>query len=124
VVLKDTSLGFIITYEDVLRISNTTIIPALRNPIQVYFIVGLIFISINYLLSKVAQYTQRRLARGRKTAAIVGPHAPAALAAEVDAVDQLVVVQGAGVAGPVPAAGTAQPDKDTVQLGKGEGPPH
>ena len=69
VVLKDTSLGFIISYEEVLRISGQ-IIQGVDdpNPIQVYTVVGLIYIAVNYTLSKIAQYTQRRLARGRKVA--------------------------------------------------------
>jgi len=100
VVLKDTSLGFIITYEDVLRISSTAIIPTLGNPLQTYFVVGVIFITVNYVLSRLAQYTQRRLARGRKAVPFAeGVHAPAAIAAEVDAVSTVepvhVVAAGA-----------------------------
>lgn len=66
VVLKDTSLGFIISYEEVLRVS-TFIIQTLENPIQVYAVVGTIYILVNYLLSKLAEYTERRLSQGRKT---------------------------------------------------------
>ncbi|MGW4467042.1 amino acid ABC transporter permease [Micromonospora sp. NPDC004704] len=66
VVLKDTSLGFIIGYEEVLRVS-AFLIGNLENPIQVYAVVGAIYIVLNYLLSKLAEYVQRRLARGRKT---------------------------------------------------------
>ncbi|GIJ45931.1 glutamate ABC transporter permease [Virgisporangium aliadipatigenens] len=96
VVLKDTSLGFIITYEEALRISNTTIIPALHNPIQTFVVVGAIFILANYLLSKLASYTQRRLARGRKAP---GGRAapPAALSGEMPGA---VAVQPAPVGGP------------------------
>lgn len=67
VVLKDTSLGFIISYEETLNIGKQ-IIGALDNPIQVYIVIGLIFIVVNYSLSKLAQYVQHRLARGRKSA--------------------------------------------------------
>jgi len=74
VVLKDTSLGFIITYEDVLAVANQ-IIQVLGNPIQMYFVVGTIFITVNYSLSKLAEYIQRRLARGR---AMVAPTTGAA----------------------------------------------
>lgn len=66
VVLKDTSLGFIISYEEVLRVSNF-IVQNLENPIQVYTVVGAIYILVNYALSKLAEYVQRRLARGRTT---------------------------------------------------------
>jgi glutamate transport system permease protein len=85
VVLKDTSLGFIIGYEEVLRVSGQ-IIQALPepNPIQVYFVVGAIYILVNYLLSKLAEYVQRRLARGRKTAALPAEQPPAAVAAEIE----------------------------------------
>lgn len=65
VVLKDTSLGFIILYEDVLAVA-TQAIQVLDNPIQLYFVVGMIFIVVNYSLSKLAEYVQRRLARGRR----------------------------------------------------------
>ena len=66
VVLKDTSLGFLISYEDLLQIT-TQAINNLNNPIQLYAAIGVIFILINYTLSKLAIYTQRSLARGRKS---------------------------------------------------------
>jgi glutamate transport system permease protein len=69
VVLKDTSLGFLISYEEVLRVGGQ-IIQVLNNPIQVYAVIGVLYILINYSLSKLAQYAERRLARGRKTATI------------------------------------------------------
>ncbi|MEO3925851.1 amino acid ABC transporter permease [Micromonosporaceae bacterium B7E4] len=75
VVLKDTSLGFIISYEEVLRVSRF-IIDNLENPIQVYTVVGAIYILINYLLSKLAEYTQRRMARARKTRGLPTQAAP------------------------------------------------
>jgi glutamate transport system permease protein len=65
VVLKDTSLGFIITYEEILRVAGQTV-QVLGNGIQTYIVIGAIYISMNYALSKLAEYTQRRLARGRK----------------------------------------------------------
>ncbi|MFC4021789.1 amino acid ABC transporter permease [Micromonospora sp. GCM10011542] len=67
VVLKDTSLGFIISYEETLNIGKQ-IIGVLGNPIQVYVVIAVLFIAVNYSLSKLAQYVQRRLAQGRKTA--------------------------------------------------------
>jgi glutamate transport system permease protein len=84
VVLKDTSLGFIITYEEILRVAGQTI-QFLGNGIQTYVVIGAIYISVNYALSKLAEYTQRRLARGRKAPRQPGGGAqpPAALAAEV-----------------------------------------
>ncbi|MEV4655685.1 amino acid ABC transporter permease [Micromonospora sp. NPDC049301] len=77
VVLKDTSLGFIISYEETLNIGKQ-IIGALGNPIQVYVVIAVLFIAVNYSLSKLAQYVQRRLSRGRKTAGTAGQTAPPA----------------------------------------------
>lgn len=69
VVLKDTSLGFIIGYEEILRVTSQ-IVQFLDNQIQMYVVVGVIYILVNYGLSKLAGYVQRRLARGRKTRAL------------------------------------------------------
>lgn len=68
VIVKDTSLGFIISYEEFVRTANI-IIQTLRNPIQTYVVVAVIFILINYGLGKLAEYVERRLSRTRKTAA-------------------------------------------------------
>lgn len=64
VVLKDTSLGAFIAYEELLRTGNI-IVQNLSNPIQTYLLVATIFIVINYLLSKLAVYAERRLSRSR-----------------------------------------------------------
>jgi glutamate transport system permease protein len=84
VVLKDTSLGFIISYPEILRVSQYAI-GELDNPIQIYTVVAAIYISVNYGLSRLAVYTQRRLARGRKTAQVAGAVAPPAAVAAVGA---------------------------------------
>ena len=81
VVLKDTSLGFIITYEEILRIAGQTI-QFLGNGIQTYVVIGAIYIVINYALSKLAEYVQRRLARGRRAPRQAAPAPPAAVAAD------------------------------------------
>jgi glutamate transport system permease protein len=84
VVLKDTSLGFIISYEETLNIGKQ-IIGVLDNPIQVYVVIGLLFILVNYSLSKLAQYVQHRLSRGRKTAGTPAQNPPpAALMAQAE----------------------------------------
>lgn len=78
VILKDTSLGFIIGYEELLRVSRQ-MVDALdeSNPIQMYTVIAVIYILINYALSKLAHYVQHRLARGRRTADIApGPERP------------------------------------------------
>jgi glutamate transport system permease protein len=83
VVLKDTSLGFIIGYEEVLRITSQ-VVQLLDNQIQMYVVVGTIYILINYGLSKLAGYVQRRMARGRKTRNLpVQAEPPAAIGAAV-----------------------------------------
>ncbi|NES12839.1 MULTISPECIES: amino acid ABC transporter permease [Micromonospora] len=76
VVLKDTSLGFIISYEETLNIGKQ-IIGVLGNPIQVYAVIAVLFIAVNYSLSKLAQFVQHRLSRGRKTAGTPAQQAPA-----------------------------------------------
>jgi glutamate transport system permease protein len=68
VVLKDTSLVAVLgLYTELLRRGNLISLN-LDNPIQVLFVVGLIFIVINYALSKLAEYVERRLStRGQST---------------------------------------------------------
>jgi glutamate transport system permease protein len=66
VILKDTSLGFIISYEEILRVSGQTI-QSLNNPIQTYVVVGAIYIGVNYALSRLAVWVERRIARGRRS---------------------------------------------------------
>ncbi|MER5334085.1 amino acid ABC transporter permease [Micromonospora sp. NPDC002717] len=84
VVLKDTSLGFIISYEETLNIGKQ-LIGVLDNPIQVYVVIAVMFILVNYSLSKLAQYVQHRLSRGRKTAGTPAQNPPpAALTAQAE----------------------------------------
>jgi glutamate transport system permease protein len=71
VVLKDTSLAALFAlYVELLR-QGLLIKEVLGNPLQVLFVVGLIFIALNFALSQVAVYVQRRLARGRRTSGTV-----------------------------------------------------
>ncbi|MBK0868538.1 MAG: amino acid ABC transporter permease [Saccharopolyspora sp.] len=70
VILKDTSLGFIISYVDLVR-QGQIVIQNLNNPIQTYFVIGVVFVLINYALSRVAVATERRVGRGRKGAPVV-----------------------------------------------------
>jgi ABC-type amino acid transport system permease subunit len=86
VVLKDTSLGFIITYEEILRVAGQTV-QVLGNGIQTYVVIGAIYIAANYTLSKIAEFTQRRMARGRKVPRQPGGGAqlpPASLGADTE----------------------------------------
>jgi glutamate transport system permease protein len=95
VILKDTALGYIITYEELLRkaeqIGNfkSNLLPAL-------IVVGAIFVIVNYLLSLVAQRVERMMRRRGRSAG--GP-------LTADPVDQ-----SAGVA----LVGTADAPTDTT----------
>ncbi len=68
VIFKDTSLGFIILYPESVRFVRLAI-EELDNPLQLFFALAVIFIVINYLLSRFAVYVERRLSR----AGTVGP---------------------------------------------------
>jgi glutamate transport system permease protein len=70
VVLKDTSLAAVLgIYIELLRRGNLIALN-LNNPIQVLFAVALIFIAINYALSRLAVYTEDRLSRGPRAAKV------------------------------------------------------
>jgi glutamate transport system permease protein len=60
VVLKDTSLGFIILYPDLLFFAKTAAL-FLGNPIPMFFVCGLVFLLVNYTLSRLATFAQQRL---------------------------------------------------------------
>ena len=66
--LKDTSLGFVITYEELLRRSRSTG-EFFRNPLQVTAFVALIYIAVNLVLGYAARRLEvrqrRRLGAGR-----------------------------------------------------------
>ncbi len=62
VIFKDTSLGFVIQYVEVVRFAAIAI-QELRNPLQLYLTVGAIFILINYGLSRLAVWAEWRLTR-------------------------------------------------------------
>lgn len=63
VVLKDTSLISLIGgYIELLK-QGGLLIQNLGNPIQVYVVIGIIYILINYTLGKLAEYVQRRSSR-------------------------------------------------------------
>jgi glutamate transport system permease protein len=68
--LKDTSLGFVITYEELLRRSRSTG-EYFKNPLQVTVFVALVYIAVNLTLSRVARRLEvrqrRRLGAGQLT---------------------------------------------------------
>jgi glutamate transport system permease protein len=61
--LKDTSLGFVITYEELLRRSRSTG-EFFSNPLQTTVVVAVVYILVNLLLGRVARWLERRQ-RGR-----------------------------------------------------------
>jgi glutamate transport system permease protein len=66
--LKDTSLGIIISFEELLRRSQ--IVGQLQaNPLQAFVIAALMYIAVNFSLSMVARWLERRQARSKKIAA-------------------------------------------------------
>lgn len=83
VLLKDTSLGFIIGYLELLRVSQRASIN-LDNPIQLLSLTALIYIAINLALSRLAVYVESR------QRAKIGGEAPA----EVEDVKEEIGRQG------------------------------
>jgi glutamate transport system permease protein len=62
VLLKDTSLGFVIGFEELLR-TGGQLVQALDNPIQLYLAIALVYILINSALSAVAVRVEGRQRR-------------------------------------------------------------
>ncbi|MFE9438211.1 amino acid ABC transporter permease [Streptomyces sp. NPDC006602] len=62
VVLKDTSLGFIISYEELLRRGQIAV-QTLENPLQMFCVIGTLFILVNFSLSQLAEAVERRMSR-------------------------------------------------------------
>ena len=68
VVLKDTSLVTFIANFDELLSQGESVQRNLGNPIQTFFVIGLIYVAINYALGRLAQYIEQRQGRaGRAT---------------------------------------------------------
>jgi glutamate transport system permease protein len=65
VVLKNTSLGFIIGFEELLRRGQIAI-QSLNIPVQLFLLIGMLFIIINFSLSKGAEALERRLSNSRR----------------------------------------------------------
>ena len=60
--LKDSSLGFLITYEELLRRSRSTG-EYFRNPLQATAVVGLMYIAVNLVLGRIARWLEARQRR-------------------------------------------------------------
>lgn len=67
VILKDTSLGAFISYEELLRRGNFAV-QNLGNPLQLYLLIGAIFIVVNYMLSRLAVVAEQRISRRTRAA--------------------------------------------------------
>ena len=66
VVLKDTSLGAFIGYEELLRRGNIGV-QNLHNPIQLYLLIAVMFITMNLAVSRLATVVERRVSSTRRT---------------------------------------------------------
>lgn len=63
IVLKDTSLGYVIVYDEGIRHARTVAQFVNNGTILTYATMAVAFIVVNYGLSKLAQYAERRLSR-------------------------------------------------------------
>lgn len=75
VIVKDTSLGFVVFgFSEFVRTANVVIQffggqEGINLPLQMYVAVALVFILANYGLGKLAEYVQRRMSRAKRAAA-------------------------------------------------------
>lgn len=72
-------LALLISDEDLLA-TGIQIYNALNNPIQVLIVLALIYIVINYALSRLAVYRQRRISQGRRYPGAAPAPPPSAMA--------------------------------------------
>jgi glutamate transport system permease protein len=72
VLLKDTSLGFVIGYAELLR-TGSQLVQVLNNPIQLYLVIALIYIAINAALSLLARYVEGRQRRTVGSSSTLAP---------------------------------------------------
>ena len=79
VILKDTALGYIISFTELLR-AGTTLSTVYGNLIPTLIVVAAMFIVLNYALSLLARVVEQRLKRAQRTSGPVagggGPTAP------------------------------------------------
>jgi glutamate transport system permease protein len=82
VLLKDSSLGFIIGYFELLRGARSlveffSVSFGNQYTFQLYVAAGLVYIAINVLLSQLARYVEKRTRRSAKAAAVAEVELPA-----------------------------------------------
>ncbi|MEU5024226.1 amino acid ABC transporter permease [Streptomyces milbemycinicus] len=102
VTLKDTSLGYVITYEELLyqaqKVAGNTVVNDDNPYIPVIIVVGVIYVALCLALSALANWIERRGRRTKTGIAVAPAEQPVA------AGDALDVVDHAEVAGPVDTA--------------------
>lgn len=72
VITKDSALGYIILYPELLTIGGRQLGSRYGNTLQAYIVAAVLFILINYLISKVAEAVESRQRRKAHTAGKVG----------------------------------------------------
>ena len=72
VLLKDTSLGFVIGFEELLRVGGQ-LVQFYRNPLQLYLFIALVYIVINAALSLLASYLESRQRRTTGSSQTLAP---------------------------------------------------
>jgi len=82
--LKDTSLGYVIAFEELLRRSRSTG-EFFGNPLQTVALVAVMYIAVNFTLSRVARRLEVRQRRRYRAGAI-----------SVAGIEDLAVVRAAG----------------------------
>ena len=93
VIVKDSALGYIINYSELLR-AGQNFSTNYGNLIPTLMVVGVLFIVINYLLTRLARFIERRLQVSRR-----GPRRP------IDPLMNPAMATGASVAAAMPATG-------------------
>jgi glutamate transport system permease protein len=76
VVLKDTAIGYQITFVEMVR-QGTVIGSQYRNYVPALIVIAVLMIAVNFTLSELAVWLERRLRRSRRTAATPPPPAAA-----------------------------------------------
>lgn len=71
-VLKDTTLGYVVSYPELMRIAQN-LTASLHLLIQTYLIAALIYVVVNAALSQLAHFLERRLSRSRRSGRSAGP---------------------------------------------------
>ncbi|MBG0828859.1 amino acid ABC transporter permease [Planomonospora sp. ID67723] len=85
VLLKDTALGFIVAFEDLLNAGARVLPSNFSNIIPSVIVIAVIYIIINLAVGAVATWLERRSRRSRKTSArpVARPDSPTAVAGPV-----------------------------------------